>query len=169
MNLDALLARMARFPDVLDALLAGIPDAEARWRHDGEGWSLVEIVDHLVDEEELDFGPRLRVVLEDPTRDFEPIDPEGVVAARRDQERDLGAARARFRTLRAASIAWLRTLGDADWDAEKVHPDIGTLCAGDLLGCWADHDALHLRQLAHRLHRLAERDSGYDVSYAGGW
>lgn len=169
MNLGAILARMARFPDVLDALLAGVSDDGARWRPDGEGWSLVEIVDHLVDEEEVDFGPRLRVVLEDPSRDFEPIDPEGAVASRRDQERDLRSALASFRALRGASVAWLGSLEDADWDAEKQHPHIGTLSAGDLLASWADHDALHLRQLAHRLHRLAERDSGYDVSYAGGW
>jgi len=34
-------------------------------------------VNHLVDEEEGDFRLRLRSTLEDPARDWPPIDPEG--------------------------------------------------------------------------------------------
>jgi hypothetical protein len=169
MKLQPILARMARFPDVLDALLVGVSDDEARWRHADEAWSMVEVVDHLVDEEELDFGPRLRVVLEDPTQDYVPTDPEGIVLQRRGEARDLGDALARFRELRAGSLAWLHTLEGADWEQEKRHPQIGTLSAGDLLASWAAHDALHLRQLAHGLHLLAEHDSGCDGSYGGGW
>jgi hypothetical protein len=39
-----------------------------------------------------------------------------------------------------------------------------------LLASWAAHDALHLRQIARRLHGLAARDAGpYGVAYAGEW
>ena len=169
MRLQPILERMGRFPDVLDALLAGVSAEEARWSPDGEAWSMVEVVDHLVDEEELDFGPRLRVVLEDPTRDYTPNDPEGLVLGRRGEARDLASALASFRELRAASLSWLRTLEGAAWEQERHHPRIGTLSAGDLLASWVAHDALHLRQLAHLLHQLAEHDSGCDASYAGGW
>lgn len=168
MDLTRILDRMETFPAALSALLQGLNDEEARWRHDDEAWSIVEVMDHMVDEEELDFGPRLRVVLEDPELEFPPLDPEGVVLARRDEERDLGAALARFAELRAASMTWLRTLAGADWDQAKEHKRLGPIRAGDLLTAWADHDVAHLRQLADRLHRLVVLDSAYDPAYGGG-
>ena len=169
MNLKSITGRMARYPDALDALLGGLSEEEACWRNDDESWSLVEVVEHLVDEELLDFGPRLEVVLENPAATYTAIDPEASVLALRGQRGDLGQALARFRELRMASISWLRGLDEADWEQTKSDPDIGTLTAGDLLTSWACHDALHLRQIARELHHLAERDSGHDGSYAGGW
>lgn len=169
MNLVAILDGMTRFPDVLEALLCDLRREDARWRHDGNAWSVVEVIDHLVDEELRDFAPRLRLVLEDPSQDFDPIDPDGWVLERRGKERDLAPALAEFRELRARSIDWLRTLNEADWSAKKVHPRLGTLHAGDLLASWADHDWLHLRQLTRLRHLLVERHTGFDPTYAGGW
>ncbi len=170
MNLAPIQARMETFPAALDALLHGLSAADASWRHDGEAWSIVEIVDHLVDEEMLDFGVRLGLVLDDPAKDWPAIDPEGVVAARRDGEHDLGIALRRFGKLRATSVEWLGELGeDVDWERAKEHPRLGRLSAGELLASWADHDVLHLRQVADRLHRLVGRDAGFGSGYAGPW
>ena len=66
MDLTKILDRMERFPAALTALLSGLSDEEANWRHDGEAWSITEVMDHMVDEEEVDFGPRLKLVLENP-------------------------------------------------------------------------------------------------------
>jgi DinB superfamily len=169
MDLAPVVARMERFPAVLEALLGGLSPGEARWRHDGQAWSIVEVVDHLVDEERLDFGVRLRSLLSDPGAPWPPIDPERAVDERRGEPRDLTAALATFAELRGDSVEWLRDLHDVDWDVSCSHPRLGRLSAGQLLASWADHDVLHLRQLAHRQHRLVERDSGYDPAYAGGW
>lgn len=169
MNLQLITGRMARYPDALDALLGGLSEDEACWRQDDQSWSLVEVVDHLVDEELLDFGPRLRVVLENPADPYPEIDPEASVLARRSEEHNLDRALGRFRRLRETSVSWLRTLEGAEWDRVKSDAHIGTLTAGDLLTSWVCHDALHLRQIARVLHHLSERDSGHDGSYAGGW
>ncbi|MCP4798050.1 MAG: DinB family protein, partial [Phycisphaeraceae bacterium] len=49
-------------------------------------------------------------------------------------------------------------------------PRSGSLRAGDLLAAWCAHDALHLRQLARRLHELTVvRGGGFDAGYAGDW
>ena len=42
--------------------------------------------------------------------------------------------------------------------------------AGDLLASWCAHDALHLRQVAKRLHQLTDAQAGdFEVGYAGDW
>jgi DinB family protein len=168
MNADALIARLAPFPDTLDALLAKLPEADWRWRPAEGGWSLLEVVNHLVDEEVEDFRARVRHVLFDPSGPWPALDPEGVVVSRRYQERDPGESLRRFREERAASLAWLRGLVAPDWTRSKPHPRVGSLAAGELLASWAAHDARHLQQIAKRLHGLAAKDGApWSVAYAG--
>jgi len=40
----------------------------------------------------------------------------------------------------------------------------------DLLAVWADHDALHARQIIKRRHQMTVRDAApYSCRYAGEW
>jgi uncharacterized damage-inducible protein DinB len=168
MDADALIARLAPFPGTLDALLAKLPEADWRWRPAEGGWSILEVVNHLADEEAEDFRARVRLILEDATQPWPPLDPEAIVVSRRYQERDPRESLRRFRDERAASLAWLCGLVAPKWDTSKTHPRAGTLTAGDLLASWAAHDARHLQQIAKRLHGLAARDGApWSVAYAG--
>jgi ribosomal protein S18 acetylase RimI-like enzyme/uncharacterized damage-inducible protein DinB len=168
-----LIERLACLPPALDALLAPLPDDAWRWRPADGGWSVLEIVNHLADEDPRDFRARLRSTLEDPSRDWAPIDPQGDVTRERFQERDPAESLARFRRERTASVAWLRAMptagpGAPDWSSARTHPTAGTLHAGDLLASWVAHDVRHLAQIARRLHGLAARDGDpYSVAYAG--
>lgn len=160
---------MEQFPPALQALLADLPPEDARQRGPQGQWSILEIVCHLADEEEEDFGARLRLTLEDPTRQWPRIDPEGWARQCNYNERDLAAELDRFAAARARSIGWLRSLTSPNWDSAYEHPR-GNLTAGDLLASWAAHDALHLRQIAKRLYELTARDApGRDIGYAGAW
>ncbi len=159
---------MERVPAAVEALVAGLPETDWRWRPPEGGWSILEVVNHLVDEEVHDFRTRVRSTLEDPAREWPPMDPEGWVAERRYQDRDPGESLRRFREEREESLAWLGGLADAPWGNTKQHPRAGPLRAGDLLAAWAAHDARHLTQIAKRLYALAARDGApYSVSYAG--
>ena len=66
---------LARFPAVLERLLAGLDAAAWRARPAPKEWAPVEIVCHLRDEEVEDFGARVRVIA-DGGAGFAPIDPE---------------------------------------------------------------------------------------------
>lgn len=192
MNAAVLIARLAVTPEALDTLLAGLSDDDWRLRPaartpgpapnptvaPGEGptgesrthggWSILEVVNHLADEEVEDFRARLRSTLEDPAREWAPIDPERAVRDRAYQERDPAESLRRFRAAREESLAWLRALPEPRWDNAKTHPRAGTLHAGDLLASWAAHDARHLQQIAKRLHLLAAHHGApYSVEYAG--
>lgn len=170
MDSQPLIDRMARFPGALEALLAGAPPEDARWKPSPRDWSLLEIVCHLCDEEAEDFRTRLRITIASPEEPWPGIDPERAVVERRCNERDLHERLDHFAQERRASIGWLRSLPRPDWSVAHEHPKLGPIRAGDLLLAWAAHDALHLRQVARRLHQLAQRDApGFRAGYAGQW
>lgn len=115
---------------------------------------------------------RIERTLTDPARAWPPLALEGVATARRYNEADPAKTLDDFAAARAANVAWLRAQVNAgcDWATAYVHPHFGPMAAGMLLASWAAHDALHMRQIAKRLHNMAQRDAGtYGVIYAGEW
>jgi hypothetical protein len=157
-------------------MFAGITPEQARWKPNPEKWSLLEIVNHLYDEECEDFRTRVQMTLEDPSRQWPMIDPQGWVTKRAYGDRELGESIERFAAARKESLAWLRSLDEGGnssealpWDNAYQHPDIGPLRAGDLMLSWLEHDYLHMRQVAGLMYQFAETlAEGYSPKYAGG-
>ena len=87
MKLDFYVERMSANRDVFAALVRGVSDSQARWKPAPEKWSLVEVVNHLHDEEREDFRTRLDIALHRPADSWPSIDPVGWVAARGYNER----------------------------------------------------------------------------------
>jgi len=168
---DALIGRLARFGHTLPAVVDVFSVSDAVWKPDPTSWSVLEIVCHLADEEHEDFPTRVFLTLEDPSKDWPGIDPQGWAVSRGYQSRDLKAELNRFVAARAANIERLGALKNPDWSSTKTHPKFGSMVASDLLAAWCAHDALHLRQLSRRLHQLAGRDGGDGATtkYAGTW
>ena len=178
MNIDAtrLIGSLASFPETLEAIVADLRGDEWRWKPTPTDWAVVEVLGHLVREEQEDFRVRLRMTLERPGAGasdawaWPPIDPEGDVITHRDIDADHGVVLAAFRDERAASVAWLRALDEPDWDAAYEHPRLGRFRAGDLLASWAAHDALHARQIVKRRHQMIVGWGGaFRCRYAGDW
>lgn len=170
MQAGAIIDRLMHFPAAVRALSAAASPADARWKPAPEHWSILEICCHLLDEEREDFRPRLESTLRDPGAAWPSLALDGVAEKRGYNQRDLAPVVAEFAAERARSVAWLRSLPSPDWATAYIHPKIGPIRAGDLLASWAAHDALHLRQIAKRLHGLAGRDGdGFSTRYAGEW
>jgi hypothetical protein len=180
MDAARLIDRLEGFGAVLPPLTALVRTDDARFKPPGvdgkpPAWSILEIVNHLVDEETDDFRMRVRLTLEDPAQAWPPSDPERWARERLYKgqgynDRDLAESVERFVGERAASVRWLRSLKNPDWERAHVHPKVGPLSAGMLLASWAAHDALHVRQIAKRLFELAARDGAPNsVRYAGEW
>jgi len=149
------------------ALLDGVTDEIMRKRPAPGCWTPLEILCHLVDEERDDFGARLKSVLDDPTAEWPPIDPEGWVAERNYAERQPGPVLGEFLVERAATVAWLGSLEADSLDRSYHHPKLGDLSAGDLVAAWTAHDLLHLRQLATTLlDLLGDQAAPYSTRYA---
>ncbi|GJM22628.1 MAG: hypothetical protein DHS20C15_25430 [Planctomycetota bacterium] len=160
--------RLSATPAALSALLAGLSDADARWQPADGGWSIVEILGHLSDEDELDFGARLRLLLETPRAAWPDIDPETTVQQRGHVKRKLAEQLAAFAAQRKQSLEWLAAYSAVEDRPVHEHPALGRLSPADLLANWTAHDLLHTRQLATRLWQLVERDAGgRHLDYAG--
>jgi hypothetical protein len=161
MNVDRFLSQMARDAEGVHALTHGVWDQQAR--------SMLEVVNHLLDEERHDFRVRLDYTLHHPGEPWPPIDPGGWVTERQYNQRDLEVSLAQFLSEREASIAWLGALSAPDWDAAYEAP-WGPIRAGDLLASWVAHDLLHMRQLVelHWAYTTAQL-MPYSPDYAGEW
>lgn len=170
MNLPELLMRMRHQADAIRALVEDVPAEQARWRPAEGEWSLLEVVNHLADEERDDFRTRLELTLLRPEADWPPIDPVGWVTSRGYNLRDPAASLADFLTERARSIDMLRVLDNPDWDQARRHPVFGPISAGTLMASWLAHDLLHLRQLVELHYAYHARGAApYSVGYAGDW
>lgn len=170
MDLEYLTARLSENAETIQSLARGVAEEQARWKPTPDEWSIVEVINHLYDEEREDFRLRLDLTLHQPGQPWPGIDPEGWAVERRYNERELKPSLKAFLEERERSVAWLAGLSSPDWKADYNHPQAGELSAGDLLASWLAHDFLHLRQLA-QLHwqyisRLAEP---YTTRYAGAW
>jgi hypothetical protein len=169
MDTDDLIAQMADNAQRIRALAEGVSDEQTRWKPDPDSWSLLEVVNHLLDEEREDFRVMLDLALYRPDQPRPRIDPGVWVTERGYNERDLAESLQGFLAAREESLVWLQGLSSPDWETVYEAP-FGPIRAGDVFASWVAHDLLHIRQLvelhwAHTTHRLRP----YKVDYAGQW
>jgi hypothetical protein len=170
MNLIFFSDRLSTNRDVFEGLLKGVNGMQARWKPSPEKWSMLEVINHLYDEEREDFRARIESVLVDPNRPWPPIDPQNWAINRDYNERELDTSLQNFFSERQKSLSWLKKLSTPGWDNRYAHPDGRSLSAGDLLASWLAHDFLHIRQLA-RLHwqYVGALADPYQTTYGGPW
>ena len=154
--------------EVFKYLFKNISDEQARWKPAADRWSLLEVVNHLYDEEREDFRKRLELVLNDPDEPWPAIDPEGWVLQRRYNQKSLKESLHNFFGERANSLAWLQALETPDWQATHRHPQMGDMSAELLLANWLAHDLFHIRQI-NDLHfaRLTRQVTPLSLAYSG--
>src|SRR5215213_6477036 len=104
LGLNQIINRMRASADAIAALTRDIGEAQARWRPADDAWSLLEVVNHLYDEEREDFRTRVDYVLHRPGEQAPPIDPEGWVTERAYNQRDPRASLDAFLREREASL-----------------------------------------------------------------
>jgi hypothetical protein len=169
MDIEFLMREMAENPKRIKALVAGVTKTEARYKPSPKSWSILEVVNHLYDEERFDFRVRLDIILHKPQDNWPPITPTAWVRQHKYNTRDLQASLDDYLRERRRSLRWLRSLGKVDWNTRYSRKG-RSMRAGDMFAAWVAHDGLHIRQL-NELHRsLLERAAKpYRVGYAGEW
>ena len=170
MDAAQIIDRLRPTPGVVAALASTLPPEDARFKPPTGAWSILEIVNHLADEDRDDFRFRLKALLDGEP--WPPNNPEQWAVERKYNEQDLAESLDRFARERAESLRWLKSLNVPDWHVSYPHPRVGPVPAGDLLISWPAHDALHIRQIAKRLFELAAREGapdGFNTKYAGEW
>ena len=160
-------AVLARTPEVLRALLVGLPEAWTDTPDRADGWRPRDVVGHLITGEETDWLVRTRRILDDGTAI--PFDRfERFAMLERDAGIPLDDLVERFAALRSANLALVRSLVvDADLDRRGLHPSLGEVTLRELLATWAVHDLDHISQVYAGLAGSYDTDVGPWKAYLG--
>lgn len=95
---------------------------QARLKPDPQSWSMLEVINHLYDEEREDFRARLDFLLHRSGTEWTATDPAGWVTARAYEQRDLHQSIANFSAERQQTLQWLQSLQAPDWTNHIVIP-----------------------------------------------
>ena len=150
-------------------LFYGVEEAAYLWKPKQDKWCLLQVICHLYDEEREDFRVRTKSTLETPDKELPMFDPVTWVTERRYMEQDYGKKVSAFLFERQASIEWLRSLEEPNWDSAFQHPTLGPLSAQHFLTNWLAHDYLHIRQVTKLKYGYLQAVSDNNLSYAGEW
>lgn len=169
MNLEISISQLRHQGKAIIALGKGISIEQAQWKPNPEDWSILEVLNHLVDEEILDFRRHLHHILFTPGEPWPEIAPQAWVGDKKYNLRALDETLENFKSEREKSIRWLEGLRAPTWDA-MIQLPWGKLSAGDMMASWLAHDLLHLRQMVDlRYHLTLSNSLPYHVDYAGKW
>ena len=124
---------LRRTPDVLRALLTGLPETWTATPDVADGWRPRDVVGHLISGELDDWIPRTQRILEHGTAmAFDPFDRFAHVG--RDAEASLDALIDRFAELRTDNLAKIDALAtDDNLDRRGLHPSLGDVTLRELL------------------------------------
>src|ERR1041385_7096548 len=149
--MDAFLSEtvdlLERTPNMVRALLGGLPDSWGGTADVEGGWRPRDVVGHLVTAELDNWIPRVKRILDDGTsKPFAPFNRfahEG-----RDDAMSLDQLIDRFGALRAQNLRQLADIvTEADLDRRGIHPVLGEVTLRQLLSTWTVHDLDHIPQI----------------------
>ncbi|WP_343636366.1 DinB family protein [Fluviicola sp.] len=152
-SLDKSLEIIANTPVVISTLLHNLSDD---WtdRNEGENtWTVKEVVAHLIECEQTNWLPRIRIVLNSPETVFAPMDMQAHMEQAKNHS--LGELLVQFDQLRANAIRELKQydLKEEDFLKTATHPVIGKVSLVNLISTWTAHDMTHLAQIARIIAR----------------
>lgn len=170
MDFSACRDQLANNGEAIAALVAGVTQEQSQIRPSPQEWSILEVINHLYDEEREDFRQRLDILLHHPGKAWPPINPQGWSTERGYNQRNLTTSLHHFLEERQKSLVWLDELAAPDLQRSEPHPAGGVFHAGDMLAAWVAHDLLHLRQLVElRWFLMNGMVRPYSPDYAGDW
>jgi hypothetical protein len=169
MDFQVLYTELANSTEIIRAMLAGISQPEAQLKKNKKEWSILEVTCHLYDEEREDFREHLDFILHRREEEWHMIRPQAWVTERKYNQQDFNKMKSKFFRERDKSLAWLKSLKNADWNI-RYRTKWRVMTAGDMFASWIAHDNLHIRQLVELRRKLIEQKTKpYKIPYAGEW
>jgi hypothetical protein len=162
-DIQAVIGQFISNAQAMQSLGGFITDEQAQWKPNPDGWCLREVMDHVYNEERLDFRVHLKRMWGAVPQALDYLPAVNFHQALQD-----------FLAEREASIAWLSALQAPDWEVKttlQFGPDSSvTVSAAEMLLSWLEHDYLHLRQMVECLHAWnVKQTAPGSLEYAGGW
>lgn len=138
-------------PTTLSVILRGVDQAQAQSARDGaDGWSVLEIVCHLNDYEEIFMARNQAIIAEDmPT--LMTYDPPTLARERNYQGQDFKAVFASWIARRKAHLEFLSALTPEQLERTGVHPAWGQPSVHEAIIVTSQHDGDHIEQIIRAL------------------
>jgi uncharacterized damage-inducible protein DinB len=141
------LTVFAELPDAVAELTKGLSDVEAR-RPEREGkWSVIQVVQHLVDSEVV-YGYRGRVIVAEQNPTILGYDQDRWSTMLHYTEESLADSLGDLRVMRARNLRFIRRLNDEELDRAGMHNERGPESVRGMVRLLAAHDLLHREQIA---------------------
>lgn len=141
------IASMRLTCEILSHILRNVSVEDARaWRDGSDGWSIVEIVCHLRDFDEI-FQDRARMMLELDHPQLPAYDHEALAIERNYQAESLADAYDALKASRERFAAFFEALTPAEWARRGLHPERDSFSMTDALMQVCAHDLDHLEQI----------------------
>ena len=137
--------------DILGHILCGLSNERARALRDGpDGWSILEIVCHLRDFDEI-FHSRAIMMRDQAQPQLPAYDHEAMAIERDYQQQDLRDAFSALNASRQRFIAFFAGLTPQQWERGGVHPERDSFTMTDAAMQVGLHDLDHLEQITRVL------------------
>ena len=150
MNRTELLDRYREGPDVLEASVAGLSDADLDRPAPDGGWSPREVVHHTADSEIM-AAVRLRRLLAEDDPVIHAYDEAEFARRLAYTVRPIGPSLAAVRSARETSAAILEHMDDQAWARTGTHTESGPYSVGRWLEIYAAHCHDHADQIRRAL------------------
>jgi hypothetical protein len=141
------LAVLAELPAVLPRLVAGLSDDELRRPEAPGKWSVIQVLDHLTDQETVNAF-RFRVVVAQDQPPIQGYDQDRWAQRLRYGSADSTTLIAELAALRGRNLRLLRALSPAEMQRVGQHEERGPESVDRIARLTAGHDILHRRQIA---------------------
>ena len=141
-----MLSRLQETPKAVAALFRGASEAVVRRKPAPETWSMLEVLCHLRDVEQL-FVERYGKIANRDRPQLRMIDQDALAAKLRYNEDDPAVALREFQAFRAETVALLSALAQQSWERVGLHPKRGDYSIAANAVMHVAHDANHLARL----------------------
>lgn len=160
-DLDDAINVLTRTPNVLRAMLQGLP---SEWIKNNEGentWSPYDVLGHLIHGERTDWIVRAKIILkEGEEKAFKPFDRFAQFTE--SQGKSLEELLDIFESLRQENIQTLEAMKLNQQDIRKTgtHPELGKVQLKELLATWVAHDLDHIVQISRTMAKQYKEEVG---------
>jgi hypothetical protein len=124
--------------------------ALSEYRDSGEGWTVVEVIGHLRDFEQV-YVQRAKLIVEQENPPLPFPDPDELVRSGRYNELSWRDLFDEWKQARATYLDYLRARVETDWERTAQHPTRGLFTLHDQLFLSTLHDSIHIEQISRIL------------------
>lgn len=141
-----MIDRIRRLPADLEAAVKGISDAQLDTPYRDGGWTVRQVVHHLVDSH-MNSVIRMKLILTEEHPALKPYDQEEWAELPDTKALPIQDSLLQLKALHKRWCYLMESLTDEQWQRSGYHPENGDMILEDFLKIYSRHGQNHLKQI----------------------